>query len=236
MSRRIELLYRLQRLDTRITVLKRRYKSIEANLGESEALLQARQAYKTAQDELGRWRTSLRDFELDVAALTAKQQETEETLYSGRVKSPRELSDLQKENQYLKRRKTSLEEQVLEAMGRVEELTTHAAIANEALTVAEATWRTENAGLAQEYDELRQELAQLLAKHKAFAAKIPPDALEEYESLRKVRGGVAVTTIRDQNCQTCHVQVPANLIDKAKASDELVYCNGCDRILYVPSE
>ncbi len=236
MPRRIELLYQLQRLDTRITALKRRYKAVQANLGESETLLQARQACKVAQDNLSKWRATLRDYELDVAAVTAKHQENEETLYSGRVKSPRELGDLEKENQYLARRQDALEEQTLAAMSKVEEMTTRAAVANEALTVIEASWRAENVELAQEYDELRQELRQLLAKHKAIAAKVPPDALEEYESLRKVRSGTAVTTIRDQNCQTCHVQVPANLIDKARSGDELVYCNGCDRILYVPGE
>ncbi|MBN1936350.1 MAG: hypothetical protein JW934_16920 [Anaerolineae bacterium] len=236
MSRRVELLYQLQRFDTRISTLNHRYQTVKASLGESETLLQARKACQAAQDELNKWRITLRDCELDVEAVISKQKETEETLYSGRVKSPKELSDLQKENQYLQRRKISVEEKVLEAMVKADELTTHAAIANEELTVVEATWRAENAELVQEYDELRQELAQLLARHKALVAKVPPDTLEEYESLRKVRKGIAVTTIRSQDCQTCHVQVPANLIDKARDTDELIYCNGCDRILYVPSE
>lgn len=236
MSRRIELLYTLQRLDTQITTLKRQYQAVQARLGESPTLLNARQAAKNAQDELSTWRARARDLELELESVRAKQRENEELLYGGRVKSPKELSDLQKEGEYLKRRQAGLEEKVLEAMGRVEELTQRAAIASEELTIVEANWRAENAELAQTYDELRQKLGQLLAKRKSVAAQVSPDDLEEYESLRKARGGIAVTAVQHQECQTCRVQVPAHAIDKARAGKELVYCNGCDRIIYVPGD
>ncbi len=236
MPRRVELLYRLQRLDTQINALKRQYQTVQAKLGENRALLHARQTFKTLQDELSTWRAQMRDCELEIEAVKAKRQETEELLYSGRIKSPKELSDLQKESEYLERRRATLEDKLLEAMSRVEELTTRAAIANEELTVLEANWRAENVELAHTYDELRQELIQLLAKRKSAVARVPPDDLEEYESLSKVRGGVAVTVVHQQECQTCRVQVPAHLIDRAREGNELVYCNGCDRILYVPGD
>jgi predicted nucleic acid-binding Zn-ribbon protein len=233
MSRRAELLYRLQRFDSAITSRKRRYDYVKAHLGESEALIQTRTALKSAQAELAEWRQVLRDNELGVSSVTAKQKETQDQLYSGRVKNPKELSDLQKEAEYLKRRKASLEEEQLETMMTVEELVTKAALANEEYTVVEVAWRAENAELAQEYDVLRRELAQLVAKRKAFAKKVPALDLDEYNSIRRVRKGVAVTAVSEHICQTCYVQVPVRLVDKARDTQELVYCNGCDRILYV---
>lgn len=235
MSKRVELLYKLQRLDTGITTRKRRYDRVKASLGESKALLDARKALQAAQDELRHWRTLLLDREIDVAAITDKQKETETRLYGGRVKDPKELRDLEKENEYLKRRKASLEEAQLEAMMMVDEKATLAAVANEEYTVVEAAWRTENAELVQEYDALKQELTQLIARRQVFVARVPARDLEEYTSIRKIRKGVAVTMVRDCVCQICHVQIPTRQIDRARDMDEFIYCNGCDRILYVPA-
>ncbi|MBN1581339.1 MAG: hypothetical protein JXA89_11615 [Anaerolineae bacterium] len=232
MSERAESLYRLQRFDTRITIRKRRHDQIKANLGESEALLKTRAALKAAQAELAKWQKMLHECELDVTTVVAKQKETQDLLYGGRVRNPKELSDLQKESEYLKRRRASLEEKQLEAMIKVEELVKKTAVANEEYVVVETAWRAENADLAQEYDDLKHELAQLIAKRKNFATHVSDLDLEEYNSLRKVRKGVAVTAVKNHICQACHVQVPARLIDRARDTDELIYCNGCDRILY----
>lgn len=236
MSRRVEILYTLQRIDTRIMSRKHRYDQVKAALGESEALIQARARRETVQAELKQWRIALRDLELEGASITAKQKETEDRLYGGRVRDPKELSDLQKESQYLKRRMAALEESQLTAMMKVEEWTAQAAIANEEYTIVEGAWRSENAQLGQEYGELKQELSELLPRRQAFVKKVPERDMEEYESIRKVRQGIAITVAIDGSCQICHVQVPTNLLDKARDSNELVYCSGCDRILYMPSE
>lgn len=233
MSTRAESLYQLQRFDTRITVRKRRYDQVKANLGESEALLKTRAALETVRTELAHWQKELRDCELEVTGVDTKQKETYDLLYGGRIRNHKELGDLQKESEYLKRRRASLEEKQLEAMIKVEELVKQTAVANEEYVVVEAAWREENAELAREYQELKQELTQLLAKRKIVARQVSGFDLEEYESLRKVRKGVAVTAVKDQICQTCNVQVPMRLVDKARETDELIYCNGCDRILYV---
>jgi predicted nucleic acid-binding Zn-ribbon protein len=236
MPRRVELLYRLQRIDTRLTLKRRRYKQVEANLGESEALQQARAKLASAQAELTHWKAALLDRELDVAAVTEKQRENEHLLYSGQVRDPRELTDLQKESAYLKRRKESLEEKQLEALMMVEEVTTKVAIAYEEHTVVESAWRAENSELTQEYDALKRELARLLAKRKAFARRISARDMEEYNAIRKLKRGIAVTAVRNDICQTCHVQVPQRAIDMARGTDGFMYCSGCDRILYVPEE
>ena len=233
MSRRAELLYQLQRFDTKIATRKRRYDHVKASLGESEVLIRSRVALEAAQTELAQWQKELRGYELEVAGVVAKLKETQDLLYSGRIKNHKELGDLQKESEYLKRRRASLEEKQLEAMIKVEELVKQAAVASEEYVVVEAAWREENAELAQEYDELKHELAELLAKRKIFARQVSDFDREEYDSLRRVRRGVAVTAVRDQTCQACHVQVPTRLIDRARETDELIYCNGCDRILYV---
>ena len=236
MPLRARLLYSLQRTDTQLALRKRRYRQVEASLGESAALSKARAALKAAQEELARWRATLLDRELETESVSEKLMTDEERLYSGRVRNPRELSDLQKETEYLKRRKANLEDRQLEAMIAVEEATTRAAIANEEHVVAEAAWEAKNAQLSAEYDTLRRELTRLLAQRKSVVKHIGGDDMAEYTAIRQLRKGTAVVAVNDGMCRACNVQVPRRELERAQQTDELFHCSGCDRILYVPED
>jgi uncharacterized protein len=236
MPQRAQVLYALQRIDTQLTKKKRRYRAVQEHLGESQVLQETRAAMEAAQAELSHWRTQLRDRELEAASIAAKIADTEERLYGGRVKNPKELSDLQKEDEYLKRHKTAVEEKELEEMMTVEELTAKAAVCNEQYTVVEAAWRDENADLHAEYEALRQELTTLLAKRKAVVKHASKKDMTEYDTIRRLRKGVAVVVVRDGTCQLCHVEVPQRDLQRAGSTDDIYHCSGCERILYVPEK
>ena len=236
MPRRAKLLYALQRVDIQLARQRRRYKEIEANLGESEDLRRARAALQAADQEHAHWRKTLLDRELETGSVSDKLRTDKERLYSGQIKSPRELGDLQHETEYLERRQADLEERQLEAMISFEEATTQLAIANEEFVVAEAAWKVENADLHHEYDALKQELAQLLAQRKTIVAYVSKGDMSEYDSLRRLRKGVAVVAVQNATCTVCNVAIPQRDAERAAQEDVLYYCSGCDRILYVPEE
>jgi len=234
MPQRAKLLYALQRTDNQLALKKRRYREIENSLGESQALRNARDSLARVREELSRWRGTLLDRELEAKAVAEKLAADTERLYSGRVKSPRELDDLRKETEYLQRRKADLEDKQLEAMMTVERVTTQVAIANEEYVVIEAAWRADNAELSQEYDQLKAEIAHLLAQRRVLSRRVSEDDMAEYMALRRLRNGVAVVAVRNGMCRMCNVQVPQRDLQRAEQTDELFYCSGCERILYVP--
>jgi hypothetical protein len=236
MPRRAKLLYALQRVDLQLARKGRRYREIEANLGESKELHRARAALQAATEEHAHWRKTLLDRELETGSVSEKLRTDEARLYSGQISSPRELGDLQHETEYLKRRQADLEDHQLEAMISLEEATTQLAIANEEFVVVEAAWKADNADLVQEYDTLKQELAQLLAQRKKIVAHVPQGDISEYDSLRRLRKGVAVVAVQHAICTVCNVAVPQRDVDRAAQEDALYYCSGCDRILYVPED
>ena len=236
MPRRAKLLYALQRIDTRLALKERRYREVQASLGESEALRKARANLEAGKKALTHWRVTLRDQEIEVASNAAKLKANQERLYGGTVKNPRELSDLQKESEYLRRRKVDLEDKQIEVMMMVEEATSKAAVANEEFVVVEAAWRQEDGTLSQEYDVLRQELTRLLSQRKAIAKQIAPPDMAEYDSIRRLRKGRAVVSVKNGMCRVCNVQVPQRDLERAKATDEFFYCSGCERVLYVPED
>jgi predicted nucleic acid-binding Zn-ribbon protein len=234
MPKRARLLYALQTLDRQLARKMRRFREVEASLGESEALRKARAALEAAQEEHDRSRADLRDRELETQRVSDKLRTDSERLYSGRIKNPKELGDLQKETEYLKRRKANLEDRQLEAMIAMEEATTRLAMANEEHVVVEAAWKAENSELSREYDALKQELAQLSSQRKRVASHVTEDDLSEYNALRRLRKGIAVGVVKEGVCQACRVSVPGRDLERAAQTDELQHCFGCDRILYVP--
>jgi len=236
MPQRARLLYALQRTDTQLALKNRRYREVQAKLGESEALRKARAARDAAEKALSHARAELRDCELEVGSTAAKLKANQDRLYSGRVKNPRELTDLQKESEYLKRRKIDLEDSQIEAMMQLDEATRKAAVAQEEHVVVETAWKEEHGDLSQEYDALRHELAQLLAQRKAVAHQIDADDLAEYDSIRRLRNGRAVVSVKNGVCRVCNVEVPKRDMERARDTDDLFYCSGCERILYVPED
>ncbi len=234
MPKRARLLYALQSIDSQLARKARRYREVEASLGESEALRKARTALQAAQDEHDRCRVALRDSELETQRVSDKLDTDSKRLYSGQIRNPKELADLQKETEYLKRRKANLEDRQLDAMIALDEATTRLAVATEEYVVIEAAWKAENSELSQEYDTLKGELAHLSAQRKRVVPHISEQDMNEYNALRKLRKGIAVVAVREGTCQVCRVSVPGRDLERATQTDDLQHCFGCDRILYVP--
>jgi predicted nucleic acid-binding Zn-ribbon protein len=234
MPKRAKTLYALQRVDVQLARKGRRYKTVEANLGESAALKQARAHLDAAKQEHNHWNAISRDRDLEAQSLAEKLRAEGERLYSGRVTNPKELGDIQHEIEYLKRRQANLENQQIEAMIALEESTTQLAVANEELVVIETAWKNENAELHQEYETLRKELAQLIAQRKKVLQALSEKDKNEYNSLQRLRKGIAVVIVQDGRCSACNVLLPKRDLERAAELDEIMHCSGCDRILYVP--
>jgi predicted nucleic acid-binding Zn-ribbon protein len=234
MPKRAKMLYALQRVDIQLARKGRRYKTVEANLGESQALQQARAKLETATQQHQHWNVISRDRDLEAQGLADKLRTEGERLYSGRITNPKELGDIQKEIEYLKRRQANLENQQIEALIALEEATTNLAISNEEFVVVEAVWKSENAELHQEHETLKHELAQLLAQRKRLFHTLSEKDRNEYSSLQRLRKGLAVVLVEKGRCTTCNVSVPKRDLERAAQTDDLLHCSGCDRILYVP--
>jgi predicted nucleic acid-binding Zn-ribbon protein len=90
-------LYRLQGLDSEGDKKRRRLAEVEAALSESEELQQARRAVERAGERVRKWAVKQRDLELEVQGLADKISHDEQRLYSGVIRNPKELEDLQAE-------------------------------------------------------------------------------------------------------------------------------------------
>jgi predicted nucleic acid-binding Zn-ribbon protein len=230
---RSHLLYRLQAIDLEMDNGKSHLEEVEAGLDESEELRQARHALQKAEDELSRWRTTLRDLELEAKSLTAKITSVEKRLYSGRVTNPKELANLQDEVSYLKRRRDELEDRQLEAMVEVEEHEVEVDGQKVSLTQIEAEWSQTQKRLTEERDELEERLAHLKKERIKLERTIGAEDLALYGELCSRKGGQAVALLKGEVCQACMVTLPTSRVQQVRSGDSLSFCSSCQRILYV---
>jgi predicted nucleic acid-binding Zn-ribbon protein len=226
----VQLLYRLQQIDSEIREKKQRLGEVIRAQKESEALLAARRRAETAAADLQAKRLRHNKLSAELVGLNNKAHSSENRLYSGSVKNPKELSDLQHEIESLGRRRAGLEDEILEAMILLEDGETEKSAADEALAHLEAAREKALVGLKQEQNELALRLHALAGLRQELLPRITAEAMREYEEIGRRRGGVAVVGLRDNVCLGCQLSTSAKKVREAREG-KLVYCGGCGRIL-----
>ena len=226
----IDLLYRLQQMDDEIRAGKARLTEVIRSQRETEALLAARQRAERTAGQLREFRATQTDLDLELKSLNTKAQRSERRLYSGTIKNPKELEDLQNELGSLSRRRSTLEDELLEAMIIVEEAQEEDTAAQASREENEALWVQDQADLRQEQSDLIAHINALTAQRKKHLKLISADSLQSYESAQRRSGTTAVVLLKNRRCRGCLVTVPENLV-KAVDEGQLIHCDSCSRIL-----
>ena len=225
-------LFRLQQIDSQIDQVDARVAELDRLLAGNEAVLSARQRTQDTTHALERARKALKEAEFAVREQSLKIEQIENTLYSGTVRNPKELQDLQKDIASLKKHLALLEDRQLEKMMAAEEDEATDQEAIKELTKAEAAFAEHTAGWRGERDGLLHNRERLLSERSAALTLTSPADLAVYDRLRKRKNGLAVTTVRDGACVLCGAVIRPNEIQLARVAPELVFCSSCGRILY----
>jgi predicted nucleic acid-binding Zn-ribbon protein len=86
--------------------------------------------------------------------------------------------------------------------------------------------------------EIDADLERVAGERAPVVADVPAELLSLYDKLRVTKNGVAATELRARQCGGCMMSLdPAELAEiRAKAEDEVVRCEQCQRILVRTSE
>ena len=226
----LDLLYRLQQLDDEIRESKKRLTKVILLQKETSQLKKARQRVEVAADELHKSRGQQTDLNLELTTLTDKVQREETRLYSGTVTNTKELADIQHELESLARRRTVLEDELIEAMILAEEAQEEDEAARSELADVEATWLQDQEDLKNEQVELVNRINELTVVRKQQLAQMSAGSISAYENAIRRAGSSAVVLLKNGRCRGCQVTVPVNLI-KNVDEGKLVTCDSCTRIL-----
>lgn len=225
-------LYRLQLLDSRLDEIRTRLEQIRCALENDALLRDAQERLAAAEAEYKAAAHALKQAEIEAEKVKDKIRQDEISLYSGHVKNPKELQDLQNESAALKRHLATLEERQLEAMLAEETARQAWESAKEYLTQVETNLAREAKALQQEQIELGREVERVTTERHAALAPLDPKSVSSYETLRQQRKGLAVTTVNEGACAACGATLTPSQQQSARSTSQLYHCPTCGRILY----
>jgi len=229
---RVSNLQRLQVLDSELDGIRSRLKETDRILSSAPELETARQEAMSAEGDLRAAHGALRDLEDQAASQKAKLEEPTRRLYSGEVRNPKELLDLQNEEIALRHHITSLEERQLEQMMAVDDTQSATDRSHSHLNEVEAGRQIQSADLNKQKGELLARRENLEAQREAGIAVVDEEDLQVYARMRDAHHGLAVARIEGGACGACGVALSQTQIQQANAGEQIVFCGNCGRILY----
>lgn len=225
-------LYRLQQIDSQMDSVRSRLESIRQALANDAELQEALSRVASAMNVQNEAEKKQRTVEIETQSQRIKIENAESSLYGGAVRNPKELQDLQRDVASLKKHLGTLEDQLLEAMLASEAAVSSVNEAKAALAQIESRRGDQTRSLTSEQGDLLHRLERYESERKAALNPLDAASLDLYDSLRRDRRGVAVTTLGDGSCNACGTTLTPAQQQNARHSNQLFRCPTCGRILF----
>ena len=225
------ILLDLQEIDLTLDRLNKRLTEVKAARRETDEVKAAQAAAQQAEVIAVHNRATHKELEATAATLDTKVTQAEQRLYSGAVKNPKELLDLQNDIASLKRQKATLDEKLLQAMLSLEEAEAALKQRLAEQQQIEAAWRASQTDLAAEQIQLEAGIAQQTLEQTGTRAQLSATDLALYDQLRRRKGGLAVVEMEHNACSGCGVKPTHSVVQQLRQGDQLARCGNCERIL-----
>jgi len=229
----LEHLIRLQQLETDAGERKRRLADLPTRVTDAEAAVAAARAARDAAAALvAENQAARRAADRELGVIQARLTKYKDQLME--VKTNKEYTTMQHEIATAEDGVRGFEDQILTLMMQADELAASVKAADVALAAEERKAGAVRAEVEAERARLEAEVAGLTATRAGIEKQMSPEYVRLFNDGVATRRGVAVSAIRDGHCQACQVTVRPQQIMQARKGDEIVLCESCKRILYVP--
>ena len=224
-------LHEVQKIDFQIYQREQAIKNMDDGNRLKQFAIDLLKRHDIATAELHKAEAAQRDRELALKSLEQKRATVHEKLYSGRVNNPKELGDLQKDEEMLDAQISELEGTVLELMEQTENARAIAVKLAGELTTAKRRWKDTVTRCQEETARLQKELAELRPKRVTTAAEVDKPLLRRYDEIRQRREGVGMVATGNDSCPACHVKLNPQVLSSLREGVEMTQCESCTRIL-----
>ncbi|MHC5039312.1 MAG: zinc ribbon domain-containing protein [Planctomycetota bacterium] len=228
----IETLIALQEIDLEIRKLHKETEHWPAILTMRGKEVDSR---KAEQEKIEEGRAQLRrevDLkELDIKSIEENIVKLNVTLNT--VKTNKEYTAILNEIALRKSDISTLEEEILERMEKIDEQKKELETAKANVQSAQREKEKLEKQAEVEREEIREELGELEDRRKKHLGALPEDIFEQYERIAKSRDGLAVVGVVDGVCQGCFINLTAQEINLLMGAENIIHCRNCSRILYL---
>lgn len=213
-------------------------------LPELAEVEQAERDLQSGRDEVVTTETTLGDLDRDVRRLEseidqvrAREERDRGLLNSGKISSGKQLEDLQHELATLKRRQSTLEDELLELMEQREATgadldRSRAALTETEQRLAEAARRRD-----EELTDLDTTEARRVGERSGLVPELPQELLALYERIREHRG-TGAALLRQRRCGACRLELDRTTIAQLRDAppESVRRCEECGVVLVRTAE
>ena len=230
-SQATEALLQLHQVDTKIDRLTTQKDLLPVAVRRIETHLdQQRQALQEKKQRTKELRTETRSREL---LLRGAEEEIQKlTVQLNTARTNKEYAAFQHEIAAKRADASRIEDQVLAAMGDIEELEAEAKDIEHSIAQIQREYDQEAKEVEKDAAELEKQLEALRKVRQAAAAKVEPELLGEYERIAAKKGASALAAVVANSCQGCFMQLPPQFGQLLRNGRNIVRCPSCSRLLY----
>jgi len=225
-------LFQVQQIDSEIDQATKRIEEIELMISGNKKIANAEKTLDRVQQIFIKRTNEFNQINDEIEKKRIKKNQSQSTLYSGKVHNPKELEDLQTEIQSLENIINSLEEKSMEALIALDNAEKDFEAGKKNLTNIRSEFATELSLLNAEKEKLQQEIKQLKKKRTPIFKLISDQYKLQYDALRKQKKGIAVTILAEGSCGACGANLTASQQQSARSSKSVFVCGNCRRIVY----
>lgn len=229
----LEILWRLQSIDSEIEMLKKDKKVKELQ----DQLMYIKKEYNTLKETAGGKLKEKKNTGEETAKLNAelkelykKYKESSSRLYMN-GQNLKAIDNIQKEMDALKFKIDERENKLLNLMERYEELEQFMKDIKTRLTLLMEEFNRDKTIYEEDSGKNTEMISNLNSQRESIVKEVPSHLLEQYNIIALKKGN-AVTEVKDGTCEECGGKLSAVLYDVARKKSQICYCEYCGRILY----
>jgi uncharacterized protein len=218
---------KIRQIENEIKNLPFQRKHLESQLADSAASLEAIKQ-KARQVEIER-----KKLELDVGTRNESINRLKTQQYQTRKND--EFQAMGHEIQRYEDEVRKLEDAELELMEQGDKLKVDVAAEEKKAAATKDSITRQMNDLGEKSKALETRLQELSKERKELAEKMDEDVLGRFERLFASKGDSAIVAIEHGVCTGCHMKLTIATVKAAEGGKEIVNCEQCGRILYVPA-
>ncbi len=231
MKSELQELVELQGLDIKIGQIQRRVEEVPGEIENASLTLEdSTENLEQIQGRIDQAAKDRRELEGAVELLKEKLSKYKDQLMA--VKTNREYQAMLHEISDAEGAISAKEDEILEHMMRMDDLEQKAGEAEKQLKQRTAQVSAKRQELEAFVSKSESQVTDFQNQRNLVENQIPESLLEQYRRIASAREGVALVAVTDQSCQACNVRLRPQLFAEVKASQSIVTCESCNRILY----
>jgi hypothetical protein len=225
-------LYQLQRIDSTRDQLMHRMDQIQQEIDDHTRINILEENLKGLEFHREDLYKIIADLDQDIENKKIRINQSESSLYGGKVQNTKELQALQTEIESLNKYVSEKEIDLTSKMVAFEACERDLEVSQKELNDEFSSREKQNILLMQENKVLQKDLEKLDSERLVAVSQIKNQHLIVYEDIRKKKKNIAVSIVEDDTCSACGVSITPSEWQAARSPDVVVFCPSCSRILY----